>query len=55
MRTSGSGASDVWMTAIPIAILIVFVTALAGGPSEFLQTIEGILRSIAEWIAAVVS
>jgi hypothetical protein len=55
MRTSGSGASDVWMTAIPIAILIVFVMAIAGGPSAFLVAVDGILRSIADWVMSFLS
>lgn len=48
MRTSGSGR-DGWMTAIPIAILLLFATIAAGGPKELLKVMERTLQSTVDW------
>ena len=48
MRTSGSGREG-WMTAIPIAILLLFAIIVAGGPKELLKAMEQKLQSTVDW------
>lgn len=54
MRTSGTGA-DGWMTAIPIAILVVFLMVIAGGRGELFNTLERFLQAMVEWAVGLVS
>ena len=37
------------MTAIPLAILLLFATLAAGGPRELLKIMEKKLRSTVDW------
>jgi hypothetical protein len=55
MRTSGHGRGDGWMSAVPIAILVVFVLIIGGGFTPSLRTFERYLWSAVDWIAALVS
>jgi hypothetical protein len=48
MRTSGGGR-EIWMTALPLGFLIVFLVFSAGGPKPFLKILEGALQSPLEW------
>ena len=48
MRTSGVGREG-WMTIIPLAVILLFSTVVAGGPKELLVSIEKMLRSGVEW------
>jgi hypothetical protein len=49
MRTSGGGREG-WMTAIPIAVILLFVTVVAGGPNELLKVMDRQLRLAVEWV-----
>jgi hypothetical protein len=55
MRTSGRGPSDLGMTAVPLAILVVFLMVLAGGPKPFLMSINRVLQSFADWVVTTFS
>jgi hypothetical protein len=48
MRTSGAGREG-WMTIIPLAVIVLFSTIVAGGPKQLLVSIEKMLRSGVEW------
>jgi hypothetical protein len=48
MRTSGGGREG-WMTTIPIVIMLLFATVVAGGPKELLRYVENHLRSTVDW------
>jgi hypothetical protein len=37
------------MTAIPIAVMLLFAIVVAGGPKEFLKYMEDQLRSTVDW------
>jgi hypothetical protein len=50
MRTSGTGR-DGWMTIVPVAILIVFITVMNGGPRETLVLAERYLEALVSWVA----
>ena len=54
MRTSGAGR-DVWMTAIPLAILVVFAVFISGGPHDFLKLMERSLERVVTWVSEVAS
>jgi hypothetical protein len=49
MQTSGSG-KDLWMTAVPVACLALFILVAFGGPKPFLAALEDILRVPFEWV-----
>jgi hypothetical protein len=55
MRTSGHGRGDGLMSAVPIAILVVFVVGIAGGLKPTLRTIELAMWSAVDWIASLIS
>jgi hypothetical protein len=55
MRTSGHGRGDGYMSAVPIAILVVFVLVIAGGFKPTLRTVELTLWRAVDWISALVS
>jgi hypothetical protein len=48
MRTSGAGR-EIWMTAIPISITLLYLMVFAGGPKELLKAAERQLRATVEW------
>jgi hypothetical protein len=48
MRTSGTGR-EAWMTAIPISVILLYLTIFAGGPKELLKAAERQLRNTVEW------
>ncbi len=48
MRTSGGGREG-WMTAIPIAIMLLYLAIFAGGPKALLKATERQLRTTVEW------
>jgi hypothetical protein len=50
MRTSGEGREG-WMTAIPLAILVLFAMIIAGGPGELLDTMEHSLEKMVKWVS----
>jgi hypothetical protein len=54
MRTSGKG-NETLLTLIPLGVLLVFGTWMAGGPWEALQLINSTVGSLAEAAAAAVS
>lgn len=49
MRTSGTH-NEVWMTSIPVAILLFFLTWMYGGPRPALRAVERSLVSFADWL-----
>jgi hypothetical protein len=53
MRTSGAGARDGLMTAVPLGMLVVFVVWMAGGPKATVAWLEGVLRSTVVWVKDV--
>jgi hypothetical protein len=53
MRTSGAGARDALMTAVPLGMLVVFVVWMAGGPKATVAWLEGVLRSTVVWVKDV--
>jgi hypothetical protein len=55
MQTSGKGGRDYLMTAVPIAMLVVFVMFMAGGPAASLAWLEEILRGFVSWAVSLVS
>ena len=55
MTTSGGGRRDYLMTAVPLGMLVMFIIFMAGGPSSSLAWIEGVLRSMLEWVRQLVS
>ena len=50
MRTSGGGGRDGLMTAVPLAMLVLFVVWMAGGPRASLVWLEGVLQSVFGWV-----
>jgi hypothetical protein len=48
MRTSGSGR-ELWMTTIPLSVVLLYLAIVAGGPKELLKAMEKQLRSTVEW------
>jgi hypothetical protein len=54
MRTSGKGGHDSLMTAVPLAMLVIFVMFMAGGPTASLAWIEEILRGFIGWAGGLV-
>ena len=55
MTTSGGGRRDYLMTAVPLGMLVMFIMFMAGGPSSSLAWIEGVLRSMLDWVTQLVS
>ena len=55
MRTSGHGRGDGLMSAVPIAILLVFAIGVVGGFKPTLRTIELAMWSAIEWIRSLAS
>jgi len=55
MTTSGGGGRDFLMTAVPLGMLVVFVMFMAGGPASSLAWLEGLLRSMLDWVRHLVS
>jgi hypothetical protein len=53
MRTSGAGARDGLMTAVPLGMLVVFVVWMAGGPKATMAWLEGVLHSTVVWVKDV--
>jgi hypothetical protein len=49
MRSSGSGR-DGLMSTVPLAMLVVFVIFMAGGPRSSLAWIEAVLQSLLDWV-----
>lgn len=54
MRTSGAGREG-WMTAIPLAILVLFAVVIAGGPEDLLRTMERSLERVVNWVSELAS
>ena len=54
MRTSGAGREG-WMTAIPLAILLVFALIVAGGPEDLLKLMERSLERMVTWVSEMAS
>jgi hypothetical protein len=54
MRTSGGGR-DHWMTAVPLAVLLLFCLVAAGGPNKLLIKIERGLATVVSWVTGSVS
>lgn len=54
MRTSGAGREG-WMTAIPLAVLVVFAVVIAGGPEDLLRTMERSLEKMVNWVSELAS
>ena len=54
MRTSGGGR-DHWMTAVPLAVLLLFCLVAAGGPNKLLIKIEQGLATVVSWVTGSVS
>jgi hypothetical protein len=52
MRTSGSGG-DLFMTAAPLAMLVVFVVWMLGGPAATIGLIDSALRSMLGWVGGL--
>jgi hypothetical protein len=55
MQTSGKSGRDGLMTAVPLAMLVVFVMFMAGGPTASLKWMEDILRDLVSWASSFVS
>jgi hypothetical protein len=49
MNTTGK-VSESWMTAIPLAVFILFVIAALGGPSSFMNTVTLWARDFVAYI-----
>jgi hypothetical protein len=49
MRTSGGGARDGLMTAIPLAMLIAFVLFMFGGPTATLRWLDQAIQGALDW------
>jgi hypothetical protein len=54
MRTSGHGRGDGLMSAVPIAILLVFGLILGGGFKSSLRTLELALWRVVDWVSALI-
>jgi len=54
MRTSGAGREG-WMTAIPLAILLLFLVIIAGGPVDLLKWMERSLEQVVTWVSDMAS
>lgn len=54
MRTSGAGREG-WMTAIPLAVLVLFALVVAGGPQDLLRTMERSLEKMVNWVSELAS
>jgi hypothetical protein len=54
MQTSGNGGRDSLMTAVPLAMLVVFVMFMAGGPAASLAWLEEIFRGVIAWAGSLV-
>jgi hypothetical protein len=55
MRVSGSGSADLFMTAAPLAMLVVFVVWMSGGPAASLALLEAAIRAVLAWIGSALS
>ena len=55
MRTSGHSNSDIFMNAVPIGILLVFVLIMGGGVTNTLHTVEVYLAQFANWVSTLIS
>lgn len=55
LRTSGHAGGDGFMSAVPIAILVIFVFVIAGGFKPTLRTMELALWRAVDWINAFIS
>ena len=54
MRTSGAGREG-WMTAIPLAVLVLFAVIVAGGPEDLFRTMERSLEKVVDWVSQMAS
>ena len=54
MRTSGGGARDGFMTAIPLAMLIAFVVFMFGGPTATLRWLEQTIQGFFDWAKTII-
>lgn len=54
MRTSGAGREG-WMTAIPLAVLVLFAVIIAGGPEDLLKWMERSLEKVVTWASEMAS
>jgi hypothetical protein len=54
MRTSGKGREG-WMTAIPLAVLVIVAVFMAGGPEDFLKMMERSLEKMVNWVSEMAS
>lgn len=48
MRTSGT-TNELWMTAMPLGVVVLFAMAAAGGPHALFRSMERALRVALEW------
>ena len=53
MRTGGVGREGL-MTAIPLSVIIGYLTFVAGGPKEVMKAMEKRLRTTVEWTVQLV-
>ena len=56
METSGRGRSEKAMIIIPAGVLLWAIVVIAGGPSQFVQVLNGELRNVSAvisgWVGA---
>ena len=48
MRTSGVGR-EALMTVVPISVILLYMTLVAGGPKQLMKNAERSLRTTVEW------
>jgi hypothetical protein len=54
MRTSGA-AREGWMTAIPLAVILLFALIVTGGPEDLLKWMERSLEKVVTWVSEMAS
>jgi hypothetical protein len=43
------------MTAVPLAVLLLFAVIIAGGPQDLLKTMERSLEKVVKWVTEMTS
>lgn len=54
MRTSGAGREG-WMTAVPLGVLVLVATYIAGGPHDLLRIMERTMEAVVQWVSELAS
>ena len=54
MRTSGGGARDGLMTAVPLVMLVVFVLFMFGGPVAAMRWLEQTMQGLVDWAMSII-